>query len=77
MIRQEKLRLREAIVILLAVSLPCLPNLIPPMLFGPIESKVYTRFSFDVAPIILTFFYLATVLSCYFLYELSILTTLR
>jgi hypothetical protein len=36
---QEKLTLRDAIVIILAVSLSCLPNLIPPMLFGPIQSN--------------------------------------
>ena len=33
---QEKLILRDAIVIILAVSLSSLPNLIAPMLFGPI-----------------------------------------
>ena len=33
---QEKLLLQDAIVIILAVSLSGLPNLIPPMLFGPI-----------------------------------------
>jgi len=66
--------LRDAIVIILAVSLSCLPNLIPPMLFGPIQSnhQILTR----IAPFILVFFYGATVLSCYYLYELSILTGL-
>ena len=38
-IRQEKLPLRDAIAILLAVSMASLPNLVPPMLYGPIESR--------------------------------------
>jgi hypothetical protein len=38
-IRKEKLQLKDAIVIILAVSLSSLPNLIAPMLFGPVESK--------------------------------------
>ena len=71
---QEKLTLRDAIVNILAVSLSCLPNLIPPMLFGPIQSN--QKLLNILAPLILLFFYGATVLSCYYLYELSILTGL-
>ena len=72
-IRQRKLLLRDAIVILLAVSLSSLSGLIYPMIFGPIESKIFCHQLF-LAPMILILFYLMTVLSCYFLYELSVLT---
>jgi hypothetical protein len=38
-LRQRKLPLRDAVALLLAVSLACLPNLIQPMVYGPIESN--------------------------------------